>query len=186
MGQLVSAGQLRPLDPWISAYGWDAAYPPSILAYSSYSADGATFGEGSLWGLPQVGEAVGIYYSRSRLSALGLAAPRSWEDFTGQLATIKDAGQTPLMLGNVEKWPGLHVFGPVQGAHVDAATIRALGFGSAGASWNTPENLAAATDGPPGATSTTASTASTTTPCGRASPGATASSSWPAPGWRPT
>ena len=146
MGQLVSAGQLRPLDPWISAYGWDAAYPPSILAYSSYSADGATFGEGSLWGLPQVGEAVGIYYSRSRLSALGLAAPRSWEDFTGQLATIKNAGQTPLMLGNVEKWPAIHVFGPVQGAHVDAATIRALGFGSAGASWNTPENLAAATE----------------------------------------
>ena len=42
MGQLVAAGQLRSLDPWISAYGWDAAYPPSILAYSSYSADGAT------------------------------------------------------------------------------------------------------------------------------------------------
>lgn len=146
MGQLVAAGQLRSLDPWISAYGWDASYPASILAYSSYSADGTTFGEGSLWGLPQVGEAVGIYYSRSRLSALGLAAPRSWEDFTGQLATIKNAGQTPLMLGNVEKWPAIHVFGPVQGAHVDAATVRALGFGSAGASWNTPENLAAATE----------------------------------------
>lgn len=146
MGQFVAAGQLISLDPWIETYGWDASYSPSILAYSSYSADGTTFGEGSLWGLPQVGEAVGIYYSPSRLSALGLAEPTTWEDFAAQLATIKAAGQVPLMLGNVEKWPAFHVFGPVQGAHVPADQIRDLGFGNPGASWDTPENLAAATE----------------------------------------
>ncbi|MDO5065308.1 MAG: extracellular solute-binding protein [Actinomyces bowdenii] len=146
LGQFVSAGQVISLDPWIPTYGWDSAYSPSILSYSSYSADATTFGEGSLWGLPQVGEAVGIYYSPSRLSELGLSAPATWEDLTAQLPTIKEAGKVPLMLGNVEKWPALHVFGPVQGAHVDPETIRALGFGNAGASWDTPENLAAATE----------------------------------------
>ncbi len=146
MGQFVAAGQLMALDPWIEAYGWDSSYSPSILSYSSYSEDGTTFGEGKLWGLPQVGESVGIYYSPSRLAELGITLPTTWEELVASLRTIKDAGKTPLMLGNVEKWPALHVFGPVQGAHVSAQTIRALGFGNAGASWSTPENLAAATE----------------------------------------
>lgn len=146
MGQFVAAGQLMALDPWIEAYGWDSSYSPSILSYSSYSEDGTTFGEGKLWGLPQVGESVGIYYSPSRLAELGITLPTTWEELVASLRTIKDAGKTPLMLGNVEKWPALHVFGPVQGAHVNAQTIRALGFGNAGASWSTPENLAAATE----------------------------------------
>ncbi|WP_172192348.1 ABC transporter substrate-binding protein [Actinomyces faecalis] len=145
MGAFVAAGQLISLDPWISAYGWDKSYSASILSYSSYSADGKTFGSGSLWGLPQVGEAVGIYYVPSRLAELGLEPPSSWEELTEQLATIKAAGKVPLMLGNVEKWPALHVFGPVQGAHVPADDVRSLGFGNAGASWKTEENLAAAT-----------------------------------------
>lgn len=145
MGQFVAAGQLVALDPWISVYGWDKSYSESILSYSRYSTDGKTFGEGSLWGLPQVGEAVGVYYSPSRLKKLGLEVPTTWEDLADQLGTIKDAGETPLMLGNVEKWPALHVFGPVQGAHVPADQIRKLGFGNAGASWSTDENLAAAT-----------------------------------------
>lgn len=146
MGQFVAAGQLVCLDPWKTAYGWDKEYSSSILQYSSYSSDGKTFGEGCVYGLPQVGEVVGIYYSKSKLEKLGLKTPATWEDFSSQLATIKSAGETPLMLGNVEKWPALHVFGPVQGAHVDATTIRTLGFGNAGASWNTADNLAAATE----------------------------------------
>ena len=146
MGQFVSAGQIQCLDPWVDAYGWDQRYSESILQYSSYSADATQFGTGCVYGLPQMGEAVGIYYSPSKLEELGLQAPTTWEEFGDQLATIKDAGETPLVLGNVEKWPALHVFGPVQGAHVDADTIRTLGFGNPGASWDTEENLAAATE----------------------------------------
>lgn len=146
MGQFVSAGQLITLDPWIETYGWNKSYSKSILAYSSYSTDGKKFGEGSLWGLPQVGEAVGVYYSPSRLKDLGIEVPTTWQDFTASLKTIKAAGKTPLMLGNVEKWPALHVFGAVQGAHVPADQIHDLGFGNAGASWTSDENVAAATE----------------------------------------
>lgn len=146
MGQFVAAGQLVCLDPWKTAYGWDKEYSESILQYSSYSSDGTTFGEGCVYGLPQVGEAVGIYYSKSKLEKLNLQVPTTWEEFATQLATIKADGETPLELGNVEKWPALHDFGVVQGAHVDAATVRTLGFGNAGASWDTPENIAAATE----------------------------------------
>ncbi len=145
MGQFVSSGQIIALDDWAEAYGWYDRYAEDILAYSSYSEDATTFGEGSLYGLPQVGEVVGVFYAPSRLEELGLDVPQTWEDFDGQLGTIKDAGETPLMLGNVEKWPAFHLFGAVQGAHVPADEVRTLGFGNAGASWKTDENLAAAT-----------------------------------------
>ncbi|MDI9589022.1 MAG: extracellular solute-binding protein, partial [Acidobacteriota bacterium] len=145
MGQFVSSGQIIALDDWAEAYGWYDRFADDILAYSSYSEDATTFGEGNLYGLPQVGEVVGVFYAPSRLDELDLDVPQTWEDFDGQLGTIKDAGETPLMLGNVEKWPAFHLFGAVQGAHVPADEVRTLGFGNAGASWKTDENLAAAT-----------------------------------------
>ncbi|EPD31368.1 hypothetical protein HMPREF9238_01139 [Gleimia europaea ACS-120-V-Col10b] len=144
MGQFVSAGQIIPLDPWADAYKWRDRYSDSILSYSSYSADATKFGEGALYGLPQVGEVVGVFYSPSRLEELGLQAPKTWDDFNAQLKTIKDAGKTPLMLGNVDKWPAFHLFGAVQAAHVPADQVRELGFGNAGASWKSDENVAAA------------------------------------------
>ncbi|HLV03876.1 extracellular solute-binding protein [uncultured Georgenia sp.] len=144
MGQYVAAGQLRNLDDYAEAYGWTDRFSDSVLQNTRYSADGVTFGEGSIWGLPQVGEVVGVYYSKSRLEELGLEVPQTWAEFGEQLATIREAGQTPLLLGNLDQWPAAHVFGPVQGAHVDPDEIRALGFGNAGASWETDENRAAA------------------------------------------
>lgn len=145
MGQFVQAGQIQCLDPYVEAYKWNETFAEGILANSSYSSDATKFGEGCVYGLPQVGESVGIYYSKAKLADLGLKEPTTWQELADQLPTIKEAGETPLMLGNVEKWPGLHVFGVVQGAHVDADTVRSLGFGNAGASWKTPENVAAAT-----------------------------------------
>lgn len=144
MGQFVSAGQIIPLDDWADAYGWKDRFAEDIMSYSMYSEDASVFGEGNLYGLPQVGEVVGVYYSPSRLEALGLEVPKTWEEFGEQLAQIKEKGEVPLMLGNVEKWPAIHVFGAVQGAHVPADQVRTLGFGNPGASWKTDENEAAA------------------------------------------
>ena len=144
MGAFVKAGQLLPLDPWAAAYGWADRYPASVLKYSQYSTDGTTFGSGSVYGLPQVGEVVGVFYSKKKLESLGLSVPGDWAGFESAIAAAKEKGQTPLLLGNIEKWPAGHVFGPLQGATVEAGQIEKLGFGNAGASWTTPENEAAA------------------------------------------
>ena len=53
-------------------------------------------------------------------------------------------GTTPLLLGNIEQWPAIHVFGPTQGALVPADQVQKLGFGNAGASWTSAENVEAA------------------------------------------
>jgi len=144
MGEFVKAGQLRPLDSYATAYGWDARYPKSVRQYSSYSADGKTFGEGNLYGLPQVGETVGVFYNKKKLAAAGLQAPTTWAEFQSSLATLKAKGEVPLVLGNLEKWPAIHVFGTVQGRTTPAAAITSLAFGRSGATWKSPENLKAA------------------------------------------
>ncbi|MFE3448269.1 extracellular solute-binding protein [Nonomuraea sp. NPDC059194] len=144
MGAFVKAGQLRPLDAYAEAYGWKKRYPQSVLQYVSYSADGKTFGEGNLYGMPQVGEVVGILYNAAKLTELGLTPPKTWEEFDAALAKAKAAGEVPIQLGNLDKWPGVHVFGTVQGRHVPADQITTLGFGRKGASWTTPENTKAA------------------------------------------
>ncbi|SDK31086.1 extracellular solute-binding protein [Nonomuraea jiangxiensis] len=144
MGAFVKAGQLRPLDAYAEAYGWKERYPDTVLRYSRYSADGKLFGEGNLYGLPQVGEVVGLYYNAAKLTELGLQPPKTWAEFEAALAKAKAAGQVPLQLGNLDKWPAIHVFGTVQSRDVPAEQIGTLAFGRKGASWNTPENVKAA------------------------------------------
>lgn len=144
MGAFVAAGELLPLGPWSRAYGWDQRYPDSVRQYVSYTPDGKVFGEGEMYGLPQVGEVVGIYYNPAELQRLGVTVPTTWEEFEAALAAVKAGGATPLALGNVEGWPALHVFGTVQNQLVPADQITDLAFGRAGASWTTPENTQAA------------------------------------------
>ncbi|GAA0898546.1 extracellular solute-binding protein [Pseudonocardia zijingensis] len=144
MGAFVAAGELVPLTPWAQAYGWDQRYPDSVRQYVSYTPDGKVFGEGEIYGLPQVGEVVGIYYNPAELQRLGIAVPTTWEEFEAALAAVKAGGATPLQLGNVEGWPALHVFGTVQDQLVPADQITDLAFGRKGASWTTPENTQAA------------------------------------------
>lgn len=143
MGQFVASDQIQCLDDYSEAYGWEDRFG-DILTYSSYSEDGSVFGEGCVYGLPQVGEVVGVYYSQSKLDDLGLEYPQDWAEFEAQLPEIVEAGEVPLVLGNIDKWPSIHVFGAIQGQYADAEDIRTLGFGNPGGSWDTEENIAAA------------------------------------------
>lgn len=144
MGAFVEADQLLPLNEYAEAYGWYDRYGESVLTYSSYSADGKEFGGENLYGLAQVGEVVGIFYNKEKLAALGLEVPATWADFEKALEAAKAAGEIPMQLGNVEGWPAMHVYGPLQPEFVDVEDIVALGLGNPGASWTSPENEAAA------------------------------------------
>lgn len=146
MGQFVKAGQLVPLDPWAKAYGWDSRYSASLRATASYSKDAKTFGSGSLYGLPQMGEVVGIYVNKDKLAKLGIAQPTDWKSFEDSLATAKAKGETPITFGNLDKWPAVHVFGVVQGQYVPADEIRKLGYGNPGAKYTSEGNLKAANE----------------------------------------
>lgn len=144
MGQYVAAGLLTPLDDYAEGYGWFDRFPESVRALASYSEDGANFGEGELYGLPQMGEIVGLYFNKTKLAALGLEPPQTTEDFEAAVQAAQAAGEVPIQFGNSEPWAGIHEFGFVQNQFSDAETIRNLGFGRPGSSWTSEDNVAAA------------------------------------------
>src|SRR5699024_2105917 len=145
MGGFVADGLLTELSGYAEAYGWTDRFSPSVLSKMSYSSDGVTFGEGSLYGVAQTGEVCGIYYSQKKLDALGLEAPTSWDEVFSLVEAAAEAGEQPIMLGNLDQWPALPVFGPLQAPFVDAETIVTLGMGNAGADWTSDDNVAALT-----------------------------------------
>ena len=100
---------------------------------------------GNLYGLP-AGRRGRRHLRQHRHARQGRAyeVPKTWADFETSLATLKSAGEQPLVLGNLDKWPAIHVFGTVQAQTAPADQIRTLGFGQEGASWTTPENTKAA------------------------------------------
>ncbi|QNN54172.1 extracellular solute-binding protein [Nocardioides mesophilus] len=144
MGAFVKNGLLQSLDGYAETYGWTERFPESVRSLATYSDDGATFGEGSLYGLAQVGELVGVFYNKSMLADLGLEVPKTTADFEAALAAAKDAGELPIQFGNLDGWPGIHDYGFVQNQFVPRDDIRNLGFGREGASWTTDENTQAA------------------------------------------
>ncbi|WP_291277907.1 ABC transporter substrate-binding protein [Galactobacter sp.] len=144
LGSFVQGKQVINLDPYAEAYGWEDRFPESVLTMSTYSTDGKTFGDGSLYGLPQGGEIVGVYYNKKILEDAGVKEPQTWDEFTESLKTIKGKGKTPIMLGDAEKWPAVHVFGPVQGAYADADEVTNLALGNEGSDWTDDDNVEAA------------------------------------------
>lgn len=145
MGAFVSAGQLLDLSSFAKTYGWAQRFPTSVLSKMSYSTDGVTFGEGNLYGLPQTGEIVGVYYRQDTLDRLGGKLPGTWDEYFQLLDAARGAGMQPMVLGNLDGWPALHVFGPLQAAFVDADEVVKLGMGNAGSRWTSEGNLEALT-----------------------------------------
>jgi raffinose/stachyose/melibiose transport system substrate-binding protein len=127
MGQYVGAGLLVPLDDYAEAYGWFDRYPQSVRALASYSEDGSVYGEGQLYGLPQMGEIVGLFYNKTKLDELGVEPPATTDAFVAAVEAAQEAGEVPVQFGNSEGWPGIHEYGFVQNQYVDADTIRDLG-----------------------------------------------------------
>jgi len=144
MGAFVSAGLLRSLDGYAEVYGWNERFPEGVRSVASYSDDGETFGDGSLYGLPLTGELVGVWYNQAKLDQLGIQPPQTLEELESALQAAKEAGEVPIQFGNLDQWPGIHEWGFVQNEFVPREQIRQLGFGQPGASWTSDENVAAA------------------------------------------
>ena len=140
MGTLVKGGLLRPLDEYAEAYGWADRYTPVLLDLNRFSSDGATFGDGELYGLSQMGEIVGLFYNRDKVAQ----PPRTFAELEQQLAAARREGDVPISFGNLDKWPGIHEFQAVQNAFAPADQVRDFVFGRDGASFTTPENEQAA------------------------------------------
>ncbi|MGI8695689.1 MAG: extracellular solute-binding protein [Mycobacteriales bacterium] len=152
MGALVAAHRLRPLTKYAAAYGWTASIPAGLRAQNSVTDDGLGFGHGSLYGVSQNGDAVGLYYNKAKLAALHLSPASTWAQFEAQLPLIARAGAVPIDFGNRDGYPALYVYGVLQAELAGRDATRNLLFGARDAAggqtapprWDTPANLEAA------------------------------------------
>lgn len=116
MGAMVEAGLLLPLTPYAEQYGWLDIFPAGLAALNSWTADGAQMGEGDLYGMPIHAELVGIYYRTDLFEAQGIEVPTTFADFEAALATFAEAGEVPLVFGNLDGWPGIHLYSEIENA----------------------------------------------------------------------
>lgn len=143
MGAFVAAGMLRPVNDYAELYDWNSYYPEALLKQNSFSSDGKTWQGDDLYGVSQTGEVVGIYYNRQLLSSLGLSVPETLADLDEAMAAAKANGILPMAFGNLDKSPGIHLYGVVQAALAGAPAVNDLVSGRGGA-WTDESSLKAA------------------------------------------
>jgi len=120
MGQLVKGGLLKPLDAYADAYGWKDRWSKTLLDLNRFSADGNTFGSGNLYGVSQMGEIVGVFYNKDKVKTI----PKTFGEFESMLAKAKQAGETPISFGNLDKFGGIHEFQTVQNQFAPKQAVR--------------------------------------------------------------
>ena len=140
MGTLVNGGLLEPLDPYAEAFGWSDRYSELLLDLNKFSSDGNTFGDGNLYGLSQVGEIVGVFYNKTKVSE----PPATLEAFEASLKEAKDEGDIPIQFGNLDAWPGIHNYETVLAQTADKEQVRDFVFARDGANFDSPEFVEAA------------------------------------------
>ncbi|MBP2472822.1 raffinose/stachyose/melibiose transport system substrate-binding protein [Crossiella equi] len=144
MGAFVKAGLLQALDGYAEVYRWPQRFPSTVLRLARYPNSGDPLGEGKLFGLPQGGELVGIFYNKEKLARLKLAPPRTWAEFDRALTVAKAAGEVPMQFGNLEKASGIHLFGFALNRYVPTEEAYKLATGRQGVFWANPNPRAAA------------------------------------------
>jgi raffinose/stachyose/melibiose transport system substrate-binding protein len=95
------AGLLKDISPALEGEWKDSI--AATAALELYGKDGAYYGVPWEWG------AVGIYYNKDLFEQAGLDPenpPQTWSEFLNTVQVLKDAGITPLTVGEGDKWPG--------------------------------------------------------------------------------
>ncbi|WP_020573886.1 extracellular solute-binding protein [Actinopolymorpha alba] len=136
MGAFVKAGLLTSLDEYAKVYGWNTKYPKQLLDLNKFSTNGRDWQTGSLYGVSQTGEIVGIYYNKDLLTKVGVEVPKTFAEFEAALPKIKAAGEIPIQFGTSDKSPAIHLFGVVQAATAGKQAVRDLVTAKGNASWN--------------------------------------------------
>jgi raffinose/stachyose/melibiose transport system substrate-binding protein len=62
--------------------------------------------DGEYYGVPWTWGAVGMFYNKALFEEVGVEVPTTWAEFIDVVKAFKDAGITPIALGEGEKWPG--------------------------------------------------------------------------------
>jgi raffinose/stachyose/melibiose transport system substrate-binding protein len=143
-GPLIKAGLLRPLEPWAARYGWNKRFPEVAQRQMRFSADGKQFGRGPIFGIPYAADVIGWFYNVGKLKKLNIGVPATLAELEAALETARRAGEVPIMLGNKQQWPGLHLFYLVSDDLASDREINGIVFGDRSVKWTAPSFVASA------------------------------------------
>jgi len=100
--QQVEAGLLKDITADLDAdSAWRDSFAPGALGVYSY--------QGKNYGVPWDMGMVGFWYNKALFEQAGIdAPPATWTEFLEDVQILKDAGITPISIGEGDKWPGMH------------------------------------------------------------------------------
>ena len=145
-GELVKAGLILPLTEYAKAYKWTDSFSPETLQQFEWTDDGQTFGEGTLWAVAQTGQSVGVFANKKKLDAAGVdpASLKTFDDFDAAIAKLHKslpADEPVIMLGNLDQFHAIHLWGGIQGAYTPPQDVRDWVFQHDGATFDNPGNM---------------------------------------------
>lgn len=101
----IDAGLLKDITADLDADGgaWRDTFAPGALAV--FSADGKNYG------VPWDMGMVGWWYNKDLFAQAGITkTPTTWTEFLEDVQLLKDAGITPISLGEGDTWTGMHIW----------------------------------------------------------------------------
>ncbi len=101
MNEYAAAGLMKDITPELDADGgaWRDTFAPGALAVFSY--------QGKNYGVPWDMGMVGFWYNKPLFAQAGIEnPPTTWAELLTDVQMLKDAGITPIAVGEGDKWPG--------------------------------------------------------------------------------
>ncbi|CAN5537119.1 extracellular solute-binding protein [soil metagenome] len=139
----VRAGLLMPLDGYADVYGWvDRVGSDAALDVFRFDTEASNlWGSGTLYGVPEQSNIIGVFYNKALLTQLGFSEPpTTFEDFEVTLAAAEAAGITGISQSSTY----IHTEMALWAAFAEtAAEINDWIYGDSG-SFTDPANLKAA------------------------------------------
>jgi raffinose/stachyose/melibiose transport system substrate-binding protein len=99
---LVEGGLIIPQETYAEEYGWFEGIEEDIVRETRHEKDGTTW-RGESYGPAQTYDLVGLYYNKAKLRELGVEAPKTQAELEDVLAKAKEAGETPIIFGDLAK-----------------------------------------------------------------------------------
>jgi raffinose/stachyose/melibiose transport system substrate-binding protein len=99
MNEYVEAGMMKDITEDMKKDGWADSVAPGALGVYSY--------QGKNYGVPHDMGMVGMWYNKALFKEAGIdAPPTTWTELLDDVQKLKDAGITPITVGEGDKWPG--------------------------------------------------------------------------------
>lgn len=120
-GLAAKSGLLTDLTDVASKEGWDKKISPNVASVGHYD-DKGVLGSGPLYGVPNYGESVGVFYNKDMFAKYGVQVPTTLAGFEAAMDTFVANGVTPLTMSGAE-YGANHLWYELALSHADRSWV---------------------------------------------------------------